>query len=129
VGRRRRRVGPRRRGTALLGRQKWEARVEGTDSSDGVTFEEPRTDGGMRGVRFRHDDAATDGGSTYSASVTLSPAGDFEPDTRNVYGTFVHVRDETEGTERAGWFGDLEADWDAGVANSGAGVACEDAGG
>ena len=83
----------------------------------------------MRGVRFRHDDAATDGGSTYSASVTLSPAGDFEPDTRNVYGTFVHVRDETEGTERAGWFGDLEADRDAGVANSGAGVACEDAGG
>ena len=75
----------------------------------------------MRGVRFRHDDAAADGGSTYSASVTLSPAGDFEPDTRNVYGTFVHVRDETEGTERAGW--------DAGVANSGAGVACEDAGG
>jgi hypothetical protein len=95
-----------------------------TTTGETVEFETRAGNGGGVGVRFRHDDGAADASTRYHATVTLNPAGDFDPSTRNVYGEFVHVRDQANGTSDEGWFGDLDTEWDVAEANSEAGRAC-----
>ena len=96
----------------------------GTTTGETVEFETRAQNGGTDGVRFRHDDGAADASTRYHANVTLSPAGDFDPSTRNVYGEFVHVRDQADGTPDEGWFGDLDTEWDVAESNAEAGRAC-----
>ena len=33
------------------------------------------------GMRFRHDDGVADASTRYHATVTVTPAGDFDPDS------------------------------------------------
>ena len=96
----------------------------GATTGETVEFETRAQNGGSDGVRFRHDDGAADASTRYHATVTLDPAGDFDPETRNVYGEFVHVRDQADGTPDEGWFGDLDTEWDVAESNAEAGRAC-----
>lgn len=95
--------------------EKWTL-VEPTHSTtETVRFDGKGVVDEMEGVRFRHDDTAAEGGSTYAASCKLSPKGDFAADVRNVFGQFAHVREESgkepTGPQDDGWFLDVNEEW------------------
>ncbi|MEF8863708.1 MAG: hypothetical protein V5A29_03195 [Haloarculaceae archaeon] len=95
--------------------EKWELLTAAHETTETVRFDGKGVVDGMEGVRFRHDDAAADGGTTYAASCKLSPKGEFTPAVRNVFGQFAHVREasdeESSGTQGDGWFGDVTEAW------------------
>lgn len=95
--------------------EKWELLTAAHETTETVRFDGKGVVDGMEGVRFRHEDAAADGGTAYAASCKLSPKGDFAPDVRNVFGRFTHVRGESNeaytGTQGDGWFRDVEEAW------------------
>ena len=95
-----------------------------TATSETVEFEARVDKGESDGVRFRHDDGAADASTRYHATVTLEPAGDFDPAARFALGQFVHVRDQADGTPEEGWLGDLDWEWEVAKSNNDAGRAC-----
>lgn len=91
--------------------EKWELRTADHETTDAVRFDGKGTVNGTEGVRFRHDDAGAEAGTTYAVSATLSPKVIGPQEARTVSGKFAHVRAESTGTRGAGWFRDVDEAW------------------
>ena len=69
----------------------WEY-AEEYQTTDGVQFERPHREDGVRGLEFRHDDASASGGTEYAASVWLRPRSN----DSTVYLDYTHTYGDTE---------------------------------
>jgi len=93
--------------------EKWELLTADHETTDAVRFDGKGVVNRAEGVRFRHDDADAEEGTTYAASAKLSPKVIGPQVAYNVSGTFAHTRMEATETTEAGWFGDIDEAWRA----------------
>lgn len=91
--------------------EKWELLTGDHETTDAVRFDGKGIVDGAEGVRFRHNDAGADDGTTYAARSKLSPNVIGPQEAHNLSGKFAHVPAESTGTQGSGWFGDVNEAW------------------